>query len=303
MIYAFLKDYEASELRLEPLAVDGEGTRLWYFGDLRLYEEKKPAKKPRSKVVKKKIEKKPTRSTRSSRRLRAKEEEEEEEYEEEEVVEESEEEIDIEELDTQNYEETLKKELRHWSCVCVTLEDWYELNDRLKNSAKREDQEIGELLSSQYLPEMPGLFQKAEREKQHRLQAMQPKRQSQRLQSKHVNNFSENEADDEFSKLPPEEQERIKREQIARAREERLKQRLAKRETNLLNDSLNADDMSQDAHSVRSNDSKSSDFNIKNYFLMYKVLQKLQQCKYSWPFKTAVSEEDAPDYNSIIQVI
>lgn len=258
--------------------------------------------------MKKKAEKKPARSTRSSRRLRAKEEHEEEnedgqDEEEEEECFESDEDVDVEQLDTNNYEETLKKELKHWSCLCVTLDDWFELNERLKGSKKKQDQDIGELIESQYLPEMPALFQKAEREKQQRLQAMQPKRQSQRLQSKHVHGYGENElemANDEFSKLPPEEQERLKREQIARAREERLKQRLAKRET-VLNDSQN-DELSQDAQSVRSCDSKSSDFNIKNYYLMYKVLQKLLQCKYSWPFKTAVSEDDAPDYNSIIEV-
>lgn len=299
-------------MRLEPLAVDAAGTRLWYFGDLRLYEEARAEKKPKSKVVKKKVEKKPerkqARSTRSSRRLRAREELEEqnaeEEDEEEEEWIESDQEVDVEQLDTDNYEDTLRKELMHWSCLCVTLDDWFEVNERLKNSKKKQDQEIGELIESQYLPEMPALFQKAEREKQQRLQAMQPKRQSQRLQSKQVHSYGENELDmanDEFSKLPPEEQERLKREQIARAREERLKQRLAKRET-VPNDSSHNDEISQDACSVRSCDSKSSDFNIKNYYLMYKVLQKLLQCKYSWPFKTAVSEDDAPDYNTIIEV-
>ena len=35
---------------------------------------------------------------------------------------------------------------------------------------------------------------------------------------------------------------------------------------------------------------------------MCKVLSKLMQCKYAWPFKAAVSEDDAPDYTKIIQV-
>ena len=155
---------------------------------------------------------------------------------------------------------------------------------------------------------MPSLFQKAEKERQQRLLLMQPKRQSQRLQSKQVISFSENESDfannssDELSKLPVDEQERVKRERIAAQREERLKQRLLKRE-NVMNESMN-DELSQEASSVRSTDSntKSADFNIRNYFLMYKVLQKVLQSKYAWPFKNAVSEEDAPDYNNIIQV-
>lgn len=35
-----LSEYEASELRIEPLGVDSMGSKIWYFGDLRLYEEK-----------------------------------------------------------------------------------------------------------------------------------------------------------------------------------------------------------------------------------------------------------------------
>ena len=36
--------------------------------------------------------------------------------------------------------------------------------------------------------------------------------------------------------------------------------------------------------------------------IFFLVLSKVLQCKYAWPFKDAVSEEDAPDYNTIIQV-
>ncbi len=39
-VEAKLTEYEASELRIEPLGVDSDGNKLWYFGDLRLYEEK-----------------------------------------------------------------------------------------------------------------------------------------------------------------------------------------------------------------------------------------------------------------------
>lgn len=35
-----LTEYEANELRVEPLGVDSSGNKLWYFGDLRLYEER-----------------------------------------------------------------------------------------------------------------------------------------------------------------------------------------------------------------------------------------------------------------------
>ena len=48
-IEAKLGDFEPSELRIEPLGIDSQGNKLWYFGDLRLYEEK-----PKKEAVEKK---------------------------------------------------------------------------------------------------------------------------------------------------------------------------------------------------------------------------------------------------------
>ena len=57
---AKISDYESTELRVEPLGIDFEGNKLWYFGDLRLYEEKVPVKVKEKKepVVKKEIKEK-----------------------------------------------------------------------------------------------------------------------------------------------------------------------------------------------------------------------------------------------------
>jgi hypothetical protein len=103
------------------------------------------------------------------------------------------------------------------------------------------------------------------------------------------------------------EQEKARREEIARQREERLKQRLMKRETEMINEQIAGitnDENSQQSHASGSGQQKqdSDDFNFKNFFLMNKVLNKVLQSKYAWPFKNAVSEEDAPDYNEIIEV-
>ena len=69
----------------------------------------------------------------------------------------------------------------------------------------------------------------------------------------------------------------------------------------------NEDTNSQDANifykeNQQQQQKKPDEFNMRNYFLMHKVLSKLMQCKYAWPFKNAVSEEDAPDYSKIIEV-
>ncbi|RNA31554.1 hypothetical protein BpHYR1_018925 [Brachionus plicatilis] len=56
-------------------------------------------------------------------------------------------------------------------CLCKKKDE------QLEEKKQEHDVEIGELIESQYLPEMPALFQKADREKQQLLQALQPKRQ------------------------------------------------------------------------------------------------------------------------------
>ena len=84
----------------------------------------------------------------------------------------------VEELDV------YKDELHTWSCICLTLEDWISVSEKYKKSKKKADQEIAKLIEESYLTEMPALFQKAEKERMHRLLALAPKRQSQRLQTK-----------------------------------------------------------------------------------------------------------------------
>ena len=40
--------------------------------------------------------------------------------------------------------------------------------------------------------------------------------------------------------------------------------------------------------------------NVVFFFVL--VLNKILSSKYAWPFKTAVTEGDAPDYKTIVQV-
>jgi hypothetical protein len=120
--------------------------------------------------------------------------------------------------------------------------------------------------------------------------------------------------DDDSSHATPltAEQEKTRRDEIARQREERLKLRLQKRETDAITEQLtgfdnnsnnNNDENSQASHtSATAAPQNTLDFNFKNFFLMNKVLNKILQSKYAWPFKDPVSEEDAPDYNKIIEV-
>ena len=136
-------------------------------------------------------------------------------------------------------------DLKNWSCVCLNLEDWQSIYDKYSKSKKKLDIEIAKLLAESYLPEMPALFQKAEKERMHRLLSMAPKRQSQRLQSKQTitsngdidssedfiinNESSSNENSNTSYLLPLTEQEKLKREEIAKQRQERLEKRLLKK--------------------------------------------------------------------------
>lgn len=168
------------------------------------------------------------------------------------------------------------------------------------------------MLEANYLEEMPALFQKYEKDRIQRLLVMAPKRQSERLQRTHytssdgqhatdeANGCHNTASDMEASREPSTEheiaEEKARREQIARDREERLKQRLLKRELN--GDGGTGFGSSCDEGSQRD----ANDFNKRNYYLMQKVMAKIMSCKYAWPFKNAVLEEDAPDYYNIIEV-
>lgn len=168
------------------------------------------------------------------------------------------------------------------------------------------------MLETNYLEEMPALFHKYEKDRIQRLLAMAPKRQSERLQRHYTSDQHADESnglnaasDLEASREPGTEQEiaeeKARREQIARDREERLKQRLLRRELNGDAGYGNGFGSSCDegsGHQQR----EANDFNKRNYYLMQKVMAKIMSCKFAWPFKNAVLEEDAPDYYTIIEV-
>ena len=135
-------------------------------------------------------------------------------------------------------------ELKYWRCVCVTLDDWQLTQERYMQSKRAADQHIAKLISENYLQEMPALFLKHEKDRQQRLMALAPKRQSQRLlvqggvtssgqtdvahavpddynsceDLQYLDETSQ--ANDSIiSKVPLTEQERLKKDEIAKQRE------------------------------------------------------------------------------------
>ena len=188
-----------------------------------------------------------------------------------------------------------KTELKFWSCICLTLEDWTLVHTKFQTSKKQADNELATLIDKNYLNEMPALFLKYEKDRQQRLMANAPKRQSERLRT--CQNDGDINSEDiesaDLDGLPLTEQEKadekVRKETIAKQREERWKQRLLRKEA--------GSDLNESGE-----ETTAAHFNLRNYFLMQKVMAKIVACKYAWPFKTAVCEEDAPDYYKIIQV-
>lgn len=250
---------EIESLRMEPLGIDSSNCKLWYFGDLRLYEEKQPPEKisqievqqqiPEKAYRKNKYRKPPTQQTPI-------------------IVPQS---IEYESLED-----------IQWSCVCITLDDWNELANKYKKSRKKIDQEIYTNLKNNYLNVLPELYQKAEKERQQREQACAPKRVSMRLEEKRLSQVnSGQETDDDMLNV----------DEISNQTENKK------------------EGLSEDSNTQFSIDSQQkqqeqqlNDFNIRNYFLMQKVLNKILQTKYAWPFKQPVTDEEAPDYGEIVKV-
>ena len=174
-------------------------------------------------------------------------------------------------------------ELKYWRCVCLTLDDWQLTQERYMQSKRAADQHIAKLISENYLQEMPALFLKQEKDRQQRLIALAPKRQSQRLlvqggvtsscqtdvassvpgrlndgddynSCEDLQYLDETSQANDLLKVPLTEQERLKKDEIAKQREglscffimffyfsnsfnflsfkERLRQRLLRRELN-----------------------------------------------------------------------
>jgi len=193
-------------------------------------------------------------------------------------------------------------ELKLWSCICINLIDWTIVYERYTASKKQGDVDLASLLEKNYLEEMPALFAKHEKDLVQRQLAMAPKRQSERLSKISVVNREGNgsNCDESFEDSVEMADDAAVRERIAKQREERLKQRLLRRDMNSEN---GCDGFEADEEGVEGDETvKENEFNRRNYFLMQKVMAKIMACKYAWPFKNAVLEEDAPDYYNIIEV-
>ena len=73
-----------------------------------------------------------------------------------------------------------------WSVVCLTEKDWNDLTAKYKKSKKKLDKELYETLNDNFLPEIVKMFAEREREEKRKLMMMGPKRTSNRIERKRL---------------------------------------------------------------------------------------------------------------------
>jgi len=92
--------------------------------------------------------------------------------------------------------------------VCFTESDWERLSLKTEDSDNRDVRALHQVISEDFLPEIPRLFEEKERLQRKRLLEMQPRRQSTRLE-----------------KLKQQKEERKKYEDVCKEHEEKIKKR------------------------------------------------------------------------------
>ncbi|XP_018327226.1 uncharacterized protein LOC108738343 [Agrilus planipennis] len=71
-----------------------------------------------------------------------------------------------------------------WQVICFTQEDWFQLAKKFKKSQSKNERHLYHTLTENFLPELPRLFHEKERLARKRLLESQPKRTSNRIETK-----------------------------------------------------------------------------------------------------------------------
>lgn len=95
-----------------------------------------------------------------------------------------------------------------WQVVCFTESDWERLALKTEDSDNRDVQALHQVITEDFLPEIPRLFEEKERLQRKRMLEMQPRRQSTRLE-----------------KLKQQKEERKKYEDICQVNDDKVKKK------------------------------------------------------------------------------
>ncbi|XP_014243801.1 uncharacterized protein LOC106663462 isoform X2 [Cimex lectularius] len=285
-----LKNLDSDSLRVHPLGHDENKSAYWYFYGTRLYKEDYPKKRRRKRDHDKR-----------SKRKRA----------------------DESSSDDETEEVGSSMGMGTWKVMCYTEEDWQKLADSMAGSTCKEERILYSVLSEDFLPEIPRLFEEKERLQRKRLLENQPRRQSRRLEKL---KFQKTEQDTKNKKDRYYDREVVNREKylqrVKKCREERQKRALGRSKSRSDDDSACREGSSSVLPAGRqTNNSLSSatgaiiikpskqKFQASQLFRrtredlmtgMYKILDRVKADSDSWPFRDPVDEAYAPKYYAVI---
>lgn len=126
--------------------------------------------------------------------------------------------------------------------VCFTESDWERLALKTEDSENRDVRALHQVITEDFLPEIPRLFEEKERLQRKRMLEMQPRRQSTRLE-----------------KLKQQKEERKKYEELCRDHEEQIKKKKNRKKNQDKRSTVKEEEMSDsetESHGYSSSSSK-----------------------------------------------
>ncbi|CAF3357745.1 unnamed protein product [Rotaria sp. Silwood1] len=224
--------------------------------------------------------------------------------------------------DTRLYCDSSNKntETSTWECVCRTLDEWNIFIENFrklcskKNSSSKDRKLLERLITLN--AELPEIYARKERDRQRRWTSYEPKRSSTRLEAKRQQRLALEEITQEqkarhekfleYKRRQEEtiakEKERLERNERVKRREERADRIRRRAAAGSLTGVFDGSEFSENSNASSTLYDETSN-SIDTSDIHQKVLTLLRTNENSWPFLEPVTEELAPNYFSIIEVL